>query len=167
MRSSPRIAASTTLVWILGVVSHCAALSAAWSLGIVVPMSSSTHRLLALRQQRSAPPLRVYLNDNGEQVEAAGDYTEQDELSDEELEASAGKWNEKIARFNTVHLTGRVGNSPEARYFDDGKVVVNLSMASRRKYHGMDRKTNNIKTGEEETDWYGLEIWVRLIDVRR
>lgn len=84
-----------------------------------------------------------------------------DELSDEELEASIGKWDEKIARFNTIQLTGRVGNTPEARYFDDGKVVVNLSLASRRKYHGMERKLKNIKMGEEETDWYGLEIWVR------
>ena len=85
-----------------------------------------------------------------------------DELSDEDLEASVGKWDVKIARFNTIQLTGRVGNTPEARYFDDGKVVVNLSLASRRKYHGMERKLNNIKMGEEETDWYGLEIWVRI-----
>lgn len=90
------------------------------------------------------------------------DSDDTDELSDEELEASVGKWDEKIARFNTIQLTGRVGNTPEARYFDDGKVVVNLSLASRRKYHGMERKLNNIKMGEEETDWYGLEIWVRL-----
>ena len=87
--------------------------------------------------------------------------TEEDELSDEELEASVGPWDDKIARFNTIQLTGRVGNTPEARYFDDGKVVVNLSLASRRKYHGMERKLNSIKMGEEETDWYGLEIWVR------
>jgi Single-strand binding protein family len=90
------------------------------------------------------------------------DSDDTDELSDEELEASVGTWDEKIARFNTIQLTGRVGNTPEARYFDDGKVVVNLSLASRRKYHGMERKLNNIKMGEEETDWYGLEIWVRL-----
>jgi hypothetical protein len=89
------------------------------------------------------------------------DDDESDELSDEELEATVGNWDEKIARFNTIQLTGRVGNTPEARYFDDGKVVVNLSLASRRKYHGMERKVNNIKIGEEETDWYGLEIWVR------
>lgn len=89
------------------------------------------------------------------------DNNDADELTDEELEASVGKWDEKIARFNTIQLTGRVGNTPEARYFDDGKVVVNLSLASRRKYHGMERKLNNIKMGEEETDWYGLEIWVR------
>ena len=94
--------------------------------------------------------------------ESGIDYDDTDELSDEELEASVGKWDEKIARFNTIQLTGRVGNTPEARYFDDGKVVVNLSLACRRKYHGMERKLNNIKMGEEETDWYGLEIWVRI-----
>lgn len=85
-----------------------------------------------------------------------------DELSDEDLEASVGKWDEKIARFNSIQLTGRVGNTPEARYFDDGKVVVNLSLATQRKYHVMDRKISNIKAGDEETDWYGLEVWVSL-----
>lgn len=82
-----------------------------------------------------------------------------DELSDEDLEASMGEWDDRIARFNTVHLTGRVGNDPEPRYLDDGKCVVNLSLATRRKYHSMDRAQKDIKWGEEETDWYGLEIW--------
>lgn len=91
------------------------------------------------------------------------DYGDDDELSDEELEATIGKWDEKIARFNTVHLTGRVGNVPEPRYFDDGKVVVNLSLATKRKYHGIDRKLSNVISGDEETDWYGLEIWVRSV----
>jgi Single-strand binding protein family len=100
--------------------------------------------------------LDVFSNDE------ADNYMEDDfdELSDEELEATVGRWDEKIARFNSIQLTGRVGNTPEARYFDDGKVVVNLSLATQRKYHVMDRKLNNIKAGEEETDWYGLEVWV-------
>jgi Single-strand binding protein family len=102
--------------------------------------------------------LHAFSSDSNENYLSEDDT---DELSDEELEASVGKWDEKIARFNTIQLTGRVGNTPEARYFDDGKVVVNLSLASRRKYHGMERKLNNIEMGEEETDWYGLEIWVR------
>jgi single-strand DNA-binding protein len=80
-------------------------------------------------------------------------------ISDEELAASLTDWDDKIARFNTVHLVGRVGNDPEPRYFDDGKVVVNLSLASRRKYHYLERKAREIQSGEEETDWYGLEIW--------
>jgi len=80
-------------------------------------------------------------------------------LSDEELEAASGDWDEKVARFNTIHLTGRVGNDPEPRYLDNGKVVVNLSLATRRKYHSLERQAYDIKWGQEETDWYGLEIW--------
>ena len=67
------------------------------------------------------------------------------------------------ARYNSVHLTGRIGSDPEPRYFDDGKVVVNLSLATRRKYHSMERSVQKIEWGEEETDWYGLEIWVRTM----
>ena len=80
-------------------------------------------------------------------------------MSDEELETMLGDWDERVAKLNTVHLVGRVGNNPEPRYFDDGKVVVNLSLACRRKYHYIERQALNIKSGEEETDWYGLEIW--------
>ena len=79
--------------------------------------------------------------------------------TDEELEAMLGNWDERVARFNTVHLVGRVGNAPEPRYFDDGKVVVNLSLACRRKYHYLERQVLDLKSGDEETDWYGLEIW--------
>ena len=87
------------------------------------------------------------------------DDEEEEILTDEELEATMGEWDDRIARFNTVHLTGRIGNDPEPRYFDDGKVVLNLSLASKRKYHSLERKERNIRSGEEETDWYGLEIW--------
>eukprot|EP00980_Cylindrotheca_fusiformis_P003186 scaffold721_cov131-Cylindrotheca_fusiformis.AAC.76 len=83
----------------------------------------------------------------------------EDQPSDEELEALLGDWDDRVARLNTVHLVGRVGNTPEPRYFDDGKVVVNLSLACRRKYHYSERKALDIKSGDEETDWYGLEIW--------
>jgi single-strand DNA-binding protein len=79
----------------------------------------------------------------------------------EELAASAGEWDERIAQFNRVTMVGRVGNDPDPRYFDDGKVVLSLSLAVKRKYHSLERKAYNIKSGEEETDWYGLEIWGR------
>jgi single-strand DNA-binding protein len=82
-----------------------------------------------------------------------------DRPSDEELEAKLGNWDERVARFNTLHLVGRVGNIPEPRYFDDGNVVVNLSLACQRNYHYAERQAQGIKSGEEETDWYGLEIW--------
>jgi single-strand DNA-binding protein len=92
--------------------------------------------------------------------EGDGDVeAEEDRLSDEELEAFLGDWDERVARFNTLHLVGRVGNSPEPRYFDDGNCVVNLSLACTRKYHYMERQAENIQSGNEETDWFGLEIW--------
>jgi single-strand DNA-binding protein len=87
------------------------------------------------------------------------ELVDEDELTDEELAATVGEWDEKIARFNTIHVTGRVGSNPEPRYFDDGKVVVNISLACKRKYHTAERKHLNLRSGEEETDWYGLEIW--------
>ena len=136
--------------------------------------------------------LRVFSADDYDNTPSVGDL-ETEELSDEELAATMGEWDDRMyvtrhslvplpsllpaaachltknvapylflysARYNTVHLTGRVGNDPEPRYFDDGKVVVNLSLATRRKYHSLDRSVQKIEWGEEETDWYGLEIWV-------
>lgn len=82
-----------------------------------------------------------------------------EELSDEELASAMGDWDDRIARFNSIHLTGRIGNDPEPRYFDDGKVVVNLGLATQRKYHSMERRELDLKYGEEETDWFNLEIW--------
>lgn len=95
----------------------------------------------------------------GAQDDASAD--DENALTDEELAASAGEWDDRIAQFNRVTMVGRVGNDPDPRYFDDGKVVVNLSLAVRRKYHPLERKAYGIKSGEDETDWYGLEIWGR------
>jgi len=66
-----------------------------------------------------------------------------------------------IPRLNIVTLVGRIGSTPAPKYFDDGKVVVSLSLAVKRKYHPLERKVKNIKNGEEETDWFNLEIWGR------
>lgn len=84
---------------------------------------------------------------------------EESRLTDEELLAQTPEWDETVARFNTVHLCGRIGGEPAARYLDNGQVVVNLSLAVQRKYHGLERKHLNIAYGQEETDWFGLEIW--------
>lgn len=75
--------------------------------------------------------------------------------------AASSEFEEHIPRVNSVTLTGRVGNDPEPRYFDDGKVVLNLSLACKRKYHPLARRVRNIKYGEEETDWFTLELWGR------
>lgn len=101
----------------------------------------------------------LYMDDDTNNNNIDDEKWDEDEITDDVLEASMEDWDERIARFNTVHLTGRIGNDPEARYLDDGKVVVNLSLACKRKYHFMERKFLELKTGEEETDWYGLEIW--------
>jgi Single-strand binding protein family len=145
-------------LYILALLSSLYLVSvSAWSSGgIAVQRSRQQQRLLHWTQLS----LSAVAKDDTSYFDSV-DEEDEERLSDEDLEATMGDWNEKVARFNTVHLSGRVGNNPQARYFDDGKVVVNLSLASRRKYHTMDRKVNDIKTGDEATDWYGLEIWVR------
>jgi len=66
-----------------------------------------------------------------------------------------------IPKLNIVTLQGRLGQDPNPRYFDDGKVVLNLSLACKRKYHPLERQVRGISSGEEETDWFGLELWGR------
>jgi len=96
-------------------------------------------------------------NDAPELVDVGA--VDEDSPTDDELGADLEQWDERVAKFNTLHLVGRVGNTPEPRYFDDGNVVVNLSLACRRKLHYIERQSEGIKSGEEETDWYTLEIW--------
>jgi len=78
-------------------------------------------------------------------------------LSLEELEASLPEWDTHVPKFINCNLVGRVGGDPNPRYFDNGKVVLNLSLAVRRKYSGLERKAMNIQ--EDATDWYNLEMW--------
>mmetsp|Transcript_412 Transcript_412/g.695 ORF Transcript_412/g.695 Transcript_412/m.695 type:complete len:285 (+) Transcript_412:176-1030(+) len=75
-------------------------------------------------------------------------------LSPEEFE-------EHLPKINSVTLVGRIGQNPEPRYFDDGKVVLRLGLAVKRKYHPLERQVKNIKYGDEETDWFNLELWGR------
>jgi len=82
-----------------------------------------------------------------------------DEDDDEEIQTTP--WEDYLPKLNMVTLSGRIGKDPEPRYFEDGKVVVNLSLACKRKYHPLERLARDIKSGEEETDWFGLEIWGR------
>jgi len=71
----------------------------------------------------------------------------------------SGDFEAHIPKINSVTLVGRVGQAPEPRFFDDGKVVLRLSLAVKRKYHPLERQVRNIKSGEEETDWFNLEMW--------
>jgi single-strand DNA-binding protein len=58
-----------------------------------------------------------------------------------------------------VQLVGRLGQTPTPKYFDNGNVVINVSLAVKRKYHPLERKVRDVKYGAEETDWFNLEIW--------
>ncbi|CAN0171392.1 unnamed protein product, partial [Laminaria digitata] len=66
-----------------------------------------------------------------------------------------------VPRLNTVFLTGYLGQDPKPKYFDSGKVVLNLSLAVKREYHPLERKAFGVAYGEEETDWFQLEMWDR------
>lgn len=83
-----------------------------------------------------------------------------DDDNDDDL-VGVTPWDEFIPKLNIVTLQGRIGNDPDPRYFDDGKVVLNLSLAVRRKYHPAEREAKGIKSGEEETSWFRLELWGR------
>lgn len=76
------------------------------------------------------------------------------ELGDEEFD-------EIVPKINSVTLVGRVGQDAEPRYFDDGKCVLRMSLAVKRKYHPLEYSFYGIRSGEEETDWFNLELWGR------
>lgn len=86
---------------------------------------------------------------------------DQNQRSIQDMEMLTAPFDEHLPKINVVTLVGRVGNDPEPRYFDDGKVVLNLSLAVKRKYHPLERKVRGIRSGEEETDWFPLEFWGR------
>ena len=54
---------------------------------------------------------------------------------------------------NSVTLVGRAGRDPEARYFESGSMVANLSLAVNR------------ASRDDEPDWFNLEIWGKQAQV--
>ncbi len=108
--------------------------------------------------EKEIPPSAPTTRTRGETAEDDDDGAP---MALEELEMLATPFDEHLPQINSVTLVGRVGGDPEPRYFDDGKVVLNLSLAVRRKYHPLERKVRGIRSGEEETDWFPLEFWGR------
>ncbi len=49
---------------------------------------------------------------------------------------------------NSVVIVGRVGQDPEMKYFESGKVKTSISVA-------VDRRTRN----DKKTDWFRIELW--------
>jgi len=88
---------------------------------------------------------------------------------DATYESIMTEWDESVPTLNHISLVGRVGNPPEARYFDSvignggngnkPNVVVSMSLALPRYYSAWEREQYKIEYGQEETDWYNLEIW--------
>ena len=57
---------------------------------------------------------------------------------------------------NSVVIVGRVGQDPEIKYFESGKVKTTFSVAvSRWDY----------KTKSEATDWFNIELWDKQAEV--
>ena len=54
---------------------------------------------------------------------------------------------------NAVCLVGRVGQDPEVKYFESGRVLCKLRMA-------VNRPTKN-----KEADWFDIEIWGKPAEV--
>jgi len=54
---------------------------------------------------------------------------------------------------NRVALVGRAGRDPEARYFESGAMVANLTLAVNR------------RSRDDEPDWFNLEIWGKQAQV--
>ncbi len=49
---------------------------------------------------------------------------------------------------NSVVIVGRVGQDPEMRYFESGKVKTSISLA-----------VNRGSKNNEKTDWFRIELW--------
>lgn len=54
---------------------------------------------------------------------------------------------------NVITLVGRAGRDPEAKYFENGNVVANVSLA-----------VNGVKR-DSEPDWFTLQIWGKQAQV--
>ena len=88
---------------------------------------------------------------------------------DASYETIMTEWDDSVPTLNHISLVGRVGNPPEARYFDNPlggssknskpNVVVSMSLALPRYYSAWEREQYGIEYGHEETDWYNLEVW--------
>lgn len=61
---------------------------------------------------------------------------------------------------NRVNLIGRLGQSPEAKKLESGKMVVNFSIATSENY-------KNKSTGEKEehTEWHNCVAWGKTAEI--
>lgn len=55
---------------------------------------------------------------------------------------------------NTVVIVGRVGQDPEIKYFESGKVKTSVSLA-----------VNRWSKEGEKTDWFNIELWDKNAEI--
>ena len=54
---------------------------------------------------------------------------------------------------NSAHIVGRVGQDPEIRYFESGRVLAKISIAVNR------------NSRSETPNWFSVEIWGKTAEV--
>lgn len=64
-----------------------------------------------------------------------------------------------MAFLNKIMLIGNVGKNPETRTFQDGGKIVNITMATNKKY------TNNNGQAINQTTWHNIVFRNKLADV--
>ena len=64
-----------------------------------------------------------------------------------------------MASVNKVILLGHAGKDPDVRYFDNGRAVANISLATNESYKN--------KMGEkiERTEWHKVVFWTPLAEI--
>lgn len=60
---------------------------------------------------------------------------------------------------NKIILLGRLGQDPEIRTLQDGKIVTSFSLATSESY------TNRNGEKVEQTEWHRIELWEKLAEV--
>jgi single-strand DNA-binding protein len=65
-----------------------------------------------------------------------------------------------MAYLNQVQLIGNLGRTPELRYLPNGDAVVNIGLATTKKYK--DRDTSETK---ERTEWHSLVVYGALAEI--
>jgi len=108
--------------------------------------------------QQAKPLYNDFFGDDAVEYQEE-EQEESGKLTNEDLAGMAPEWGSHVPKYSRVTLVGRIGNAPDPRYFDTGKVVLNLSLAVRRKYHPLERRA--LKIQEDATDWFNLELWGR------
>jgi single-strand DNA-binding protein len=65
-----------------------------------------------------------------------------------------------MAYLNEVRLIGNLGKTPEVRYLPNGDAVVNIGLATTKKYKDRDGTTT-----KERTEWHSLVVYGALAEI--